>query len=206
MKKLIIFLSCLTLLFSQNMFADIITFDEFSESMGTINSQDPNYMGFTWSDNWYALNVNTYENLNDPSGYKNAVVSGEYIACNDWTNELLVSAEPFNFEGAYFTAAWNTGLNIDVKGIKDGVALHSKTITVDCFASTWFDFNFEGIDALKFHSYGGTDHEPYAGMGEHFAIDNLTFTRNQVPEPLTFSLMFSGVILLYISRRKRNLN
>ena len=67
---------------------------------------------------------------------------------------------------------------------------------------TWFDFNFCGVNELEFSSSGGTN----AGLGwkgEHFAMDNFTFTElAQVPVPSSLILLSSGLIGVAVFRRK----
>ena len=55
---------------------------------------------------------------------------------------------------------------------------------VDITSPTLFNFNFLGIDNLKFTSFGGTD-APYGDNGKQFALDNFTYNSKPVPEPLT---------------------
>lgn len=197
MAKIILLLFTLTFLLS----ADVINFDDPAfNHLKSINSVDPNYQGFTWNNDWCILDVTKY---NPNSGYFNARTSGNNIAFNAWANNTLMSGELFNFEGANFTAAWNTGLNIDITGKKDGIELYSQTLIVDCFAPTWYDLNFNGIDELQFHSYGGKKYAPYIGGGEHFAMDDLTFNRDSVPEPSTMALFSLALIPLALSRRKK---
>ncbi|WP_373693608.1 SdrD B-like domain-containing protein [Limnofasciculus baicalensis] len=131
-----------------------------------------NYGGLNWSGDFYYSN-----GTNSPgTGYDNGRVSGDYVAFNAFAASVGVGDGLFDFQSAYLTAAWNNDLNITVEGFFNGTQQYTQTVVVDNDAPTLFEFNFVGIDQLKFTSFGGTDADPNdIGSGEHFVLDNFTF-------------------------------
>ncbi|NET03359.1 MAG: PEP-CTERM sorting domain-containing protein [Symploca sp. SIO2B6] len=162
--------------------ATVLTFDNITTNSLRIISDG--YGGFDWT-NFYVINGSYVPN----TGYDNGTVSGNNTAFNGFARPVTVNSDSvFDFNGAYLTAAWNTGLNILVQGFSGGALQESKTVTVNTDAPTWFDFDFLGIDSLKFTSFGGFDAKWYDyGWGTHFAMDNFTFNETEnaesVPEP-----------------------
>lgn len=195
MKSVMKILVCFFLLWGNATQAAVLTFDDLGGNQIPI----PNgYGGLNWS-NMYVLDTSTFQ----PSGYVNGVVSGTNVAYNAFANLAIVSQTNFDFNGAYFTAAWNDGLSILAEGKKNGVLLFSQQITVNTNAPTFFGFNFSGIDSLYLSSFGGIDNPLYGGQGEHFAMDNFTYNNTVVPVPAAIWLFGSGLMgLLRFTRRK----
>jgi hypothetical protein len=182
--------------------AAVITFDDLPsvEFAGTI---DNGYKGFDWS--WFAY-IDKFALPN--TGFEKGVVSGQYGAYNDFAATATTSGSLFDFNGAYLTAAWNDGLKIEVSGFVNGVAQYSKTVVINTASAQWFDFNFFGIDALSFRSYGGERNPQLDNDGEHFILDNFTYNEPRptakVSEPSTMILFGMGIVFLGLlaSRRK----
>lgn len=175
--------------------ATVITFDDLPHSTN-IGSH---YAGLNWT------NLYTQQGSLSSGGYANAVVSGQNATFNAWGDDaLLVSGGLFDFNGAYFTAAWNDGLNIKVTGSKNGLELYSQTVIVDTSGPTWFDFNFFGVDALRFDSFGGIANAAFSGIGngEHFSMDNFTYDEvvQSVPESSSLMLLALGLAGLFGAR------
>lgn len=166
--------------------AATLSFDELPPDNGYGNIISNDYGGLKW-DNFYSVNGSTYYSPN--LGYTNGRVSGQNVAFNGFEKPSTVSigSGTFDFNNVYLTAAWNNGLTILVEGFLGGLSKYSKTVIVDTTAPTLFNFDFLGIDSLKFSSSGGTD----AGLGvgqTHFAMDNFTYNETKsVPEPLTIA-------------------
>ncbi|MHC5830389.1 MAG: PEP-CTERM sorting domain-containing protein, partial [Nostoc sp.] len=106
-----------------------------------------------------------------------------------------VSNSVFDFNSAYLTAAWNNGLSVTVQGLKSGATLYSKTVVVDTTQPTLVNFDFFGVDELKFTSFGGVepDYLIKKGGGTQFALDNFTFNEKatSVPEPTLLPALLS---------------
>lgn len=176
--------------------AVVINFDDLSSGSPIPNG----YQGFNW-DNFYTLSGSQYV----PSGYNNGTVSNPNVAYNAYGFPASVSINnsQFDFNSAYLTSAWNNGLNIVVEGFLNGVTKYSQTVTVDSTSATLFNFNFLGIDNLRFTSFGGIN-AGYFGSGEHFALDNFTYNQSaNVPEPVTILGTLTAAGFGVILRRKQ---
>ena len=165
--------------------ADVINFSGLSTDNFQNNPEAPipnGYAGFNWS-NFSSLNT-----LNDPnatpSGYSfaNTDSASPSVGFNLFGNPASISrATDFSFYGAFFTAAWRDGLQIDVTGYRDGQLVYQKMFTVNSTGPTFEAFDFLNIDTLDFSSSGGTDHHWVPGApqshppGTQFAIDDLIF-------------------------------
>jgi len=158
--------------------AAVLTFDDVT---ATPYDVIPNgYGGFNWN-NMYVGN----QNYMLGTGYDYGTVSGDYTAFNGGGNVAAVSSSAFDFLGAYLTAAWNIGLNINLKGYNGASLLYDQTIVVDPYAPTWFNFNYYNIDQLVLISAGGVG----AGLGEEgtqFAMDDFTYA---IPEPSSIAMI-----------------
>lgn len=163
--------------------AAVLTFDDITiDESGAIPD---GYGGLDWDDiHVLSSQKSGREFLN--SGYGNGTVSGEYVAYNRFAGVGTVSSSSmFDFNGVSLTGAWNNGLNIVVEGFLDGVLKYSQTVVVNTDAPTFFNFDFLGIDQLKFASFGGT-HIGGDWSGTQFAMDNFTINETDstsVPEP-----------------------
>lgn len=198
MKRLLGLVMATGLVFGTAMMAEatVVTFDDLSGITPIANG----YNGLNWN-NIYSLDTSTYQ----ASGYVNGVVSPVNVAFNGFGSPgTISSATAFDFNGAYFTAAWNTGLNINLEGYNGATLLYSQTIVVDPWAPTYFTFNYMGITSLYLNSYGGVD-AGFGGGVTHFAMDNFTFNQQAnptpTPEPSTMLLLGSGVLGLVAARR-----
>ncbi len=171
----------------------VLTFDDISTSDSGLIFDSYNYGGFDWlppSTGWafYYMKSSVFPD----SGFANGIVSGNYVAFPSTYDPAgiggLISSDSFTFNGAYFTAAWRDGLNIQVDGYLEEEIVYTTTIVVGTTSPTWFNFNYAGIDEIRFVASGGTHHEGYEYDNTHFAIDNFTY----VPEPTTLLLLTLG--------------
>lgn len=167
------------------------------------------YGGLNWN-NFYYLNASTY--IGNPSGYSNGLVSGKNVAYNaggDGASLSVSSPGVFTFNSVYLTAAWNDGLSVVVDGYLGTTLLYSQTVIVDTSHPTAPTiFNFAGIDSLTFTSSGGSRHDGFVGAGDHFVMDDFTFTLGTdgaVPEPSSLISAAAAVAagLGYGARRRR---
>lgn len=194
-----LFASALTLGAASAAQATVLTFDELGGSTTPI----PNgYGGLGWSNMNY-LDAAGYQST--PNGYLYGMVSANNVAYNAYGNMAVTSGSLFDFNGAYFTGAWNNGLNINLLGYNNSVLLYNQTIVVSSNAPTWFQLDYMGINELRFISYGGV-WAGYSGSGYQFAMDNFTFNEPQqpvaTPEPGTIALVGAGLVGLGYWRRR----
>lgn len=196
-----------------NTLATTLTFDDITTFTGS-SLTDPsepmyqlltntNYGGFAWAQfflMWYLF----LDEEHPVSGYENGLVSGEYIAWkNDNIPSVITRSELFNFNSVYLTAAWNNDLNITVEGYVGGVTgtqLYTQTVVVDTTGPTLFDFNYDGIDTVRFVSFGGTN-AGLGGGGVQFAMDDFAFS--VIPIPPALLLFCSGLLGLVGFAKKK---
>lgn len=172
----------------------IITFDDLSERAEG-NFITNGYQGFTWV-NFGAgnalLNTNTY----GLSGVFYGMVSASNVVVNAGGNpaEIDSPSTHFNFLSTYLTGAWNSNLNIEVKGFSGDSLLYDTNVAASATAPTLFTFNYLNIDRLTFNSFGGEPAGFPSGSGAHFVMDN--FSYEPVPEPSTVLLAALGALTL----------
>jgi hypothetical protein len=122
--------------------ASTLTFDDIG-----IGGHIPDgYGGLQWGAFAHYLTATDNPAFFADSGYENGVVSGDFIAYNNSDQVFSVSGPAFDFNSAYLTAAWNTGLNITVSGLLGATTLYSQTVVVNTAGPTLFTFHFLGID------------------------------------------------------------
>lgn len=178
--------------------ASMLSFDDIT-SDATFYYLIPNgYGGFNW-DNFYIISENNPSIIG--SGHDNGCVSPHYTAFNGYSTPAIVSDDLFDFDGAYLTAAWNNGLNIDVQGFLAGNQIYSSTVVVGPFSPTWFDFNYAGIDQLRFNSHGGTN-AGFGWSGEDFVMDNFTYSVVPVPGAILLGILGLGTAGWRLRRHK----
>ncbi|MBN2577842.1 MAG: hypothetical protein JXB10_02540 [Pirellulales bacterium] len=170
--------------------AFIINFDDLTGHRTHV----PNgYGGMTWSSDFWYMNGNNYPTY--PNGYEPGVVSQTNIAYRAFSDPVSFSSDSkFTFNSAYFTGAWNDGLEITAKGYDGSTMMNEKTFLVDADHHTLVEFNWEGIDKVEFSSTGGIHHDAYPGHGTHFAMDDLSINEQQQVLPEPTSILIWGMM------------
>jgi hypothetical protein len=165
--------------------AALITFDDLPAPSVSGTALTSPYHGLTWWNFFYADAFNNDLGMLVPgspgSGYHNGVVSSPNVGAmaNASLGEFsLITGPAFDFKSAWLTAAYQTGLNIRLRGYSggtNGTLLYETNVIVDTSGPTLFDFNFNAIDALRFDVSGGVP-GPYGDHGLFFVIEDITIT------------------------------
>jgi hypothetical protein len=184
--------------------AAVITFDDLpATDLGSIHD---GYNGFDWGDSYMTNVAYAHKDAIPGTGFETGVVSGSYAAFNFLATTSVINTTgggQFDFNGAYLTAAWHNGLNIEITGFLNNLALFTQTIVVNTNAAQWFDFNFFGINSLSLHAWGGTSIDPLNG-GEFFVLDNFTYNETtSVPESSPLILLLLGIAGILFGRRTK---
>jgi len=157
-----------------------LTFEFFD---GTDPISGSAYGGLTWSADWFSLDGSTFQPRGSDgrggvpaNGYYNGIVSVSQVAFNAGGNDVTLSRDTdFDLESAYFAAAWNDGLTLEVSGYDDGVLVGTQTLTLNTTGPLFVEFDdaiFDSVDEVVFHSYGGTN-PGLGGSGTQFVMDDL---------------------------------
>jgi sulfatase modifying factor 1 len=170
----------------------VVNFDDLPNAGHVPNG----YGGLNWQG---FVNHYTYNPTADGLYYGAVSGQGDIFSNTGYEDTFSISGGPFNFIGAYLTAAQNDGLQIDVRGLKDNVEVYSRTVTASFYSPTWFEFDFNNVDSVFFDSYGGIPVKIYDGT--YFVMDD--FTYSPVPEPTALALLTLGAVGLLIRCRLR---
>ena len=170
---------------------EVLGFDDVDaflyESDAGISHELPDgYGGFNWlPEDTGRMEVKDPNSL--PTGYLYGVTSGEQVLYNPSATDFTVSRnERWTFEGAFMTAAWNTGLEVEMIGYRDGELVHQLLVTLgDPIAPEWIDVGFTDIDELFIATSGGVNYG-HGGSGTHLVIDDFTYV---VPAPGVLALL-----------------
>ena len=183
----------------------VITFDDLSPQEVYAGPIPNGYAGFEW----HSFGVMDPELFpGDPVGNLNGMVSPRHVAFPAYVGSLdgpqtggfHLPGHVFDLNSAYLTSAWNDGLQVEVLGFLRGELIYRSTYMLDTAAPTWVNFNYLGIDEVKFSSYGGIPHGNLGGGGYGMVVDNLSVT---IPEPSAISLFLfcMGVLGYRVAKR-----
>jgi hypothetical protein len=144
----------------------VILFDDLPGN----SAQVPNgYHVLGWN-NVFCISGTTYSN--NPSGFGQGTISNNVIYGGGGPT-ASITAQMFDFNSAYVTAAFNDNLKLEAKGYLSGTLIYDVTNTLSATAPTLINFSFCGVDEVDFTSSGGTHHVGYAGTGTQFVMDNV---------------------------------
>ena len=178
--------------------ADVITF----EGVSTIAPLASGYGGLNWG-TFYGLDV--VPAYYTKSGYLHSPVSGTYVAFNSGGAPATISATSsagFDLTDAYFTSAWNNGLQLTATATFENGTSASKSFLANTAGPVDEIFGWTDLASVRFVSTGGTLQAGFGGQGTQFAMDNVN-TTPAVPEPGNVALLLAGVGLLGLVARRR---
>jgi len=192
--------------------AAVLTFDDIATDQTGLIPDGYGHSDFIWGESEDGSSrgglAYIHYSRHPGSGYDLGRVSGEYVGFEGWGSASFLTLESgtFDFNGAFITAAWWDDLQVVLEGYQNDTLLYSTTVTVNPTNPQWFDFNFNRINRLSFHSFGGSGYDPNnLGNGNMFAFDNFTYELNAVPVPAAVWLFGSGLIgLIGFAKRKDN--
>jgi hypothetical protein len=188
--------------------AAVLDFEDLDPGYETAAFLPAGYGGFNWSGTAAYITDQYYPG----SGYDYGTVGRVGLFSSGAADMSMSSAAPFDFNGAYITAAWNTGETATVEGWLGSTLLYTQDIVTSYDGPYWWDFDYTGIDKLVFRSEpedgqnAGLPASNGIGHGSYICIDNLTYNETRpVPEPATLLLVGGGLAgLAGLRRRKKS--
>lgn len=141
-----------------------VTFDDL-QSEGVLKIPS-GYAGLGWSNF-----VMTHQKFYEPEGYRNGVLSGEFLAYNGSGHPASISRdEPFDFLGGYFGASTlrAEGETLVITGWKGDQEIYRENVTLSALGPIFLAADFRGVTRIDFR----TEHY------WQFTSDNLSFRLN----------------------------
>ena len=125
-----------------------VTFDDL-QSEGVLKIPS-GYAGLGW-DNF----VMTHRKFYDPEGYRNGVVSGEFLAYNGSGHPAAISSEkPFDFIGGYFAISTldAQGETLTITGWRGTEQVYQEQMTLSALGPTYLAAQFEAVTRVEFRT------------------------------------------------------
>jgi hypothetical protein len=126
----------------------IVTFDDL-QSEGVLKIPS-GYNGVNW-DNF----VMTHRKFYEPEGYRNGVMSGEFLAYNGSGHPASISStEPFDFIGGYFgvSSLDAEGETLSITGWQGDVQAFHEDLTLSAIGPVYLAADFENVTRLEFRT------------------------------------------------------
>ncbi|MGB3337070.1 MAG: hypothetical protein WBA73_07825 [Devosia sp.] len=140
------------------------TFDDL-QSEGVLKIPS-GYVGLDWNNF-----VMTHQKFYDPEGYRNGVLSGEFLAYNGSGHPAAISRDkPFDFVGGYFGASTlrAEGETLIITGWQDEQEVYHESLALSALGPVFVAADFRGVTRVEFR----TEHY------WQFTADNLSFRLN----------------------------
>jgi hypothetical protein len=174
--------------------AAMLTFEDLPGGLTPVGN---GYVGFNWNNS--AQGISSINKSEAPgTGYDHGAVSGNNTVYNAYGingNTIdLAGSGMFNFNGAYFTSAWEKQ-GLSFQGWNDDALLYiSANFEINTSTPSFIALNWIGIDRLTINN-----------DGTQWVMDNFTFDVpiSQVPLPAALWLLGSGMASLMVLRRKK---
>lgn len=129
---------------------ETVTFDDL-QSEGVLKVPT-GYRGLGWENV-----VMTHRKFYPPEGYRNGVVSGEFLAYNGSGHPAAISRQGgFDFVGGYFgvSSLEAEGETLRIAGWRNGKQVYAETLSLSAIGPLYLAAEFDDIDRLTF----STDH------------------------------------------------
>jgi hypothetical protein len=159
----------------------LVDFEDLDPVLSNDASLFEGYAGLNWT-NFSSLVAPPVNSGIPESGYAAGLVSGIFIAYNkDGGPAEFWAYTPFSFASVHLTAAWLEDLQILVEGFLGPDLRYSRIVEVSPTGPTLFEFNFSGVDRVRFTPFGSTQYYR-GGYGTHFVMDDLTIGDEEVTQ------------------------
>jgi hypothetical protein len=140
------------------------TFDDL-QSEGVLKIPS-GYLGLDWNNF-----VMTHQKFYEPAGYRNGVLSGEFLAYNGSGHPAAISRDrPFDFVGGYFGVSTlrAEGETLIITGWHDGQEVYRESLALSALGPIFVAADFRAVTRVEFR----TEHY------WQFTSDSLTFRLN----------------------------
>ena len=197
MEKRVTYIAVLLLIFSQNLFASILTFDEsyfdslFNSPIKTIDFSTLKD-GSSYSEVLSNLNSNP---LSVGYYFANEV----YIYENAWTNDLYIRGKQ---GGGYNIATWWDGNSVRINDTSRNFSIYQINDALP-MALNITTSNYTGFLGIIPESSGDKE---YVFGNLDMRINSISYGFKSVPEPSILALIFTGIFGLGLARRKKKLS
>jgi hypothetical protein len=141
--------------------------------------------------------------------YEYGTVSSDTAALTALSTTIFgVAFGTFDLSGLWLTAAWYSGLNVQIKGLLGGFATYDQTFIADVYGTTFLELDYLGVDKISISSFGGSLAPDLGslGGGTNAAIDNVTVSglpEGNAPAHVTHALSGLGLTGLAWTKRKK---
>lgn len=114
------------------------------------------------------------------NGYATGKASGIFVALNSGAQPMSLSlpvGQYFQLNSVSLAAAWNTNLQVTIKGTRNNVLIYQTIVSLQVTSRTiLYTLKWANIDKITFESTGGTPYPGLGGSGTHFVLDDLDIT------------------------------
>lgn len=152
--------------------ATVVDFEDLNATTNDL-PVPADYKGFRWN-NFACFDV--VQGAPRPSGYQAGAHSPTHLVFNPYGQPASLSSTGlFNFVSAWVTAAWNSGLRLQVDGYAGGRLVYSTTNILSATSPTLLVFNFMSVEEVDFSPSGGTLQAGYTHSepAYHFTLDDI---------------------------------